>query len=119
LENERGDFEHTTLQLKGRPGGVTALAVVALLNAGVPPDDPLIQRCLKYLRALEPAQSYTVGLQTMAFCLAGQKQDRQLIRRNLNWIARTHVEGGWGYIPGDRLQRSPDNSINQYVLLGV
>ncbi|MBI1917948.1 MAG: DUF4159 domain-containing protein [Planctomycetes bacterium] len=117
LENDRGDFESTAVPLnKARPGGVTALAVVALLNAGVPPDDPVIQRCLKYLRGLEPSQSYTVGLSTMAFCLAGQKQDRQLIRRNLNWIARTHVKGGWGY---DSSYRSPDHSINQYVLLGV
>ncbi len=119
LENEKGNFEHTWMYANQRKGGVTALAVVALLNCGVPPDDPLIQRCLKYLRTLEPTQSYTVGLQTMAFCLAGQKQDRQLILRNLKWIAQTHVEGGWGYIPGDATQRSPDNSINQYVLLGV
>jgi hypothetical protein len=117
LENERGDFESSAVPLnKARPGGVTALAVVALLNAGVSPDDPVIQRCLKYLRSLEPSQSYTVGLSTMAFCLAGQKQDRQLIRRNLTWIANTHIRGGWGY---DNSYRSPDNSINQYVLLGV
>ncbi len=91
LENEKGNFEHTWMYANQRKGGVTALAVVALLNCGVPPDDPLIQRCLKYLRTLEPTQSYTVGLQTMAFCLAGQKQDRQLILRNLKWIAQTHV----------------------------
>jgi hypothetical protein len=117
-ENQRGEFETVTdVRLsKGRPGGVTALAVVALLNAGVPPDDPIIQRCLKYLRGLEPSQSYTVGLATMAFCLAGQKQDRQLIRRNLTWIANTHVKGGWGY---DISYPKPDNSINQYVLLGI
>src|SRR5262249_892072 len=52
----------------------------------------------------------------MAFCLAGQKQDRQLIRRNLQWIKDTRVKGGWGY---DAQIRSPDHSINQYVLLGI
>src|SRR3954471_22944733 len=63
IENGKGDFEHTTL-LKGvRPGGVTGLAVVALLQCGVPADDPLIQRCLKYLRTVKPAQTYTIGLQ--------------------------------------------------------
>ena len=45
--------------------------------------DPLIQRCLKYLRTVAPKQTYTVGLQTMAFCLAGQKEDRQLVQKNL------------------------------------
>src|SRR5262249_37076564 len=33
-----------------RPGGETALALLALLNAGVKPDDPVIQRGLEYLR---------------------------------------------------------------------
>src|SRR4051812_40189927 len=50
LENGKGNFEHAWAMSRARPGGVTALAVVALLQAGVPPDDPLIQRCLKYLR---------------------------------------------------------------------
>jgi Domain of unknown function (DUF4159) len=118
LENGQGSFEHTAVQISGpRPGGVTALAVVALLNCGKGPKDPVVQRCLQYLRGLAPAQSYTVGLQTMAFCLAGEKQDRQLVQRNLEWIEKMRVPGGWGYEA--RFMNSPDHSINQYVLLGI
>jgi hypothetical protein len=128
-ENGKGNFEqagglHPQL-LQARPGGPTALAVVALLNAGVPPDDPLMQRCLKYLRKLQPRDFYTIGLQTMAFCLAGYKQDRELIQRNLKWIVdqRMDKEGaakGWPYTAG-AAERSfgPDHSINFFVLLGV
>src|SRR5687768_66598 len=36
------------------PGGVTALTTLALLNAGVEPSHPKIQKALTYLRALEP-----------------------------------------------------------------
>ena len=34
LEAGKGDFEHTTAISRVRPGGVTALAVIALLQAG-------------------------------------------------------------------------------------
>lgn len=116
LEGGKGDFEHTTVVAKARPGGVTGLAVVALLQAGVPPDDPLIQRCLKYLRKEQPSQTYTVGLQTMAFCMAGFESDRELVRRNLKWLASARTTGGWGY---DAVIKNPDHSINQYALLGI
>lgn len=128
-ENGKGNFEQAgglnPRLIKERPGGVTALAVVALLNAGVPADDPLIQRCLKYLRTLPPKDSYTVGLQTMAFCLAGYKQDRVLVQRNLEWIVNVHMRvnesnEGWPYTNDPEIRNfGPDHSINQYVLLGV
>ncbi len=116
IEDGKGDFEHTTIIARIRPGGVTALATVALLQCGVPVDDPLIQRCLKYLRGMPPSQTYTVGLQTMAFCIAGQKEDRQLVQRNLDWLKENRTVGGWGY---DAIIKNPDHSINQYALLGI
>src|SRR5687768_8773262 len=50
------------------PGGVTALCTLALLNAGVEPSHPKIQKSLAYLRTLQPEKTYTVALQTMALC---------------------------------------------------
>jgi len=120
-EDGKGNFEHTGEGIaRARPGGMTALAVVALLNAGVPADDPLIHRCLRYLRKLPPRDSYTVGLQTMAFCLAGDKQDRVLVQRNLDWIVKQRMPGGWAYNLDPSMRKfGPDHSINQYILLGV
>jgi hypothetical protein len=56
----------------------------------------------------------------MAFCLAGYKQDRELIQRNLKTIAKERMDKGWPYTAG-AAERSfgPDHSINQYVLLGI
>jgi Domain of unknown function (DUF4159) len=118
LENGKGNLEHTSVALAAiRPGGLTALGVLALFEAGAPPQNPTVARCLKYLRALPPKQSYTVGLQTAVFCLTGEKQDRPLIQRNLAWIAKMRVKEGWGYEA--RFKNSPDHSINEYILLGV
>src|SRR4051794_10836060 len=52
-EGGRGQWE-VDLGGAGYRGGRTCLAMLALLNAGVPPDDPVIKRGLDYLRELPP-----------------------------------------------------------------
>src|SRR5437763_986685 len=67
-ETAHGTLEVTT----GRPGGALALALLALLQSGMSPDEPVIVRGLKSLRDYQPTYTYTVGLQTMVFALAGK-----------------------------------------------
>src|SRR5258708_2046088 len=106
-----------------RKGGPTCLATLALLTAGVPPDDPLIEKALTYIRSLEPDQTYTVGLQTMVLAHAGNlKADRIQIDKNVRWMldARVYDGGqlqGWSYHKNDGSARN--NSNSQYVLLGL
>src|SRR5262245_26223512 len=64
---------------RGYPGGWTALVTLALLQAGVPPEDKAIQQSLVYLRTLPPRLTYVVGVQTMVFCIASKDKDRKLI----------------------------------------
>ena len=71
-KHNNGDWENSGYP--ANPGGVTALAVLALLNSGVPVDDPVIQAGLKYLRDLPPNKTYVVSLQTMALALAKQPE---------------------------------------------
>ena len=105
------------------PGGVTALSTLALLNAGVPPDDPAIRSALAQLRKLgEPTKTYTTALQTMVFCAAEPKKDRLLIRRNVRWLERIQwnkegLRGGWNY--GGGSSATPDNSNSQFALLAL
>lgn len=107
----------------GYSGGWTALAMLALLNAGVKPDDPIIDRGLEILRAKDPQKTYVVGLQTMVFATAGRKEDAQRIQRNVDWLIDARVmEGnelrGWTYT--NRLAgNNSDNSNTQYALLGL
>ena len=120
---DRGDWENQGHP--NYPGGATALALLALLNCGVPPEDPLIQRGLESLRKIEPHQTYVVGLQTMVFALAGQKADAGRIQRNVDWLVRARVMNGdrllgWTYtMPGGDRNRTADNSNTQYALLGL
>src|SRR5262249_40197782 len=99
-------------------GGWTSLALLALLNAGVDPKDPSVQSGLAYLRKIPPDRTYVVGLQTMVFCLAGDRQDRERIQRNVDWLLRARLASGWSYSGGER-STITDNSNSQYALLGL
>jgi hypothetical protein len=96
--------------------GQTSLALLALLSAGVPPDDPVIQRGLRYLRVVRPGRTYSAALQTMAFARAGEAQDRERIQRNADWLLAARLRDGWGY---SKRPGGADNSNTQYALLGL
>ncbi len=107
-------------------GGGTALALLALLNAGLRPDEPVIQRGLAYLRTIEPKATYVVGLQTMVFAEARQPEDRQRIQRNVRWLLNTRSIDhrgnfhGWWYTGHEgRGGFGSDNSNTQYAVLGL
>jgi len=117
-QKPNGSWDEYQLQ----SGGVTALCTLALLNAGVDPADERIQRSLKYLRAIEPHQTYAASLQTMVFCAAEPRKDLLLIQRNVRWLEQTQVKegdgakGGWSY-PGHG--GAADNSNSQFALLAL
>lgn len=104
-------------------GGATALCTLALLNAGLPADDPRMAAALNYLRKIgNPEKTYCTALQTMVFALAEPERDRLLIRRNVAWLESTQVpdekgRGGWTY--DDRRSGTPDNSNSQFALLAL
>jgi hypothetical protein len=117
-QTRQGDWERDAVA-GARPGGCTALALLALLNAGVPAGDPIIQKGLEALRGFRPRDTYVVGLQTMVYCLAGE--DKQRIENNVKWLLDARrMDGrkllGWPYqANGGR----PDASNTQYALLGL
>ncbi|MBC7821864.1 MAG: hypothetical protein IAG10_33675, partial [Planctomycetaceae bacterium] len=108
---------------QGTPAdGVTALCAAALLQAGVKPDDSVMQKALVHLRKVEPTQSYTVALQTMVFCAASPKEDAELIRRNVAWIEKAQVaegktRGAWSY--GLNHGGRGDGSCSRFAVLGL
>ncbi|MCY2970142.1 MAG: hypothetical protein NTZ30_05675, partial [Planctomycetota bacterium] len=116
MEKGKGNWE-LDAESNIRKGGWTSLAMLSLLNCGVPPEDEMMKRGLEYLRGIPPAQTYTVGLQTMVYCLAKQPQDRDRIQRNVDWLKAAKLKDGWSY--GERAFGSADNSNTQYALLGL
>ncbi len=107
----------------GQSGGVSSLCTLALLNAGVEPDDEKMQRALNHLRRIEPKWTYVVSLQTMVFARANPEKDRVLIGRNVRWLENTQLQiadnpykGAWTY-PG--MGGDGDNSNSQFALLAL
>jgi hypothetical protein len=124
VENGRGHWEVNAGLALQQTGGWSALAMLALLNSGVKPDDPIIERGLKYLRGLPPKHTYVVGLQTMVFAAAGHNEDRERIQRNVDWLIKSSVVRGnqfigWSYGTDRGIAASSDNSNTQYALLGL
>ncbi|QDU54529.1 DUF4159 domain-containing protein [Aeoliella mucimassa] len=103
----------------GTPGGVTALATLALLNSGVDVDSVAMQKSLKYLRTSEFNGTYTVALQTMVLAAAEPKRDRAILERNVRWFEETQIKNGgnrgaWSY-PGS----GGDKSNSQFAVLAL
>lgn len=121
-ERGTGNWEKIDQASLANPGGWTSLAILALLNSGVDPKDPIIDRALKYLRTLEPEKTYVVGLQIMAYAEAGRSEDRERIQTLVDWLIKARSMSGqecrgWTYQSGTPME--PDNSNTQYALLGL
>jgi hypothetical protein len=121
-QSEKGDWESLVLStIAGLKGGVTSLATLALLNAGLDAKDPAVAKALDYLRKLgTPEKTYVVALQTMVFAEARQKEDLPQIVKNVEWFQKNAIYRGgklegWSY-PGNSVA---DNSNTQYALLGL
>ena len=106
----------------GFPGGATALCTLALLEAGVSPDDATLRKALNYLRTTKSSserRTYTIALQTMVFCRVGHPADRPTIRDNIRWLEANQISGGtklgsWGYSSG-----GGDPSNTQFAILAL
>jgi hypothetical protein len=106
----------------GMRGGWTSLALLGLLNSGVPAKDPTVARGLDWLRRIRSGMTYVRALQTMAFAEAGQGEDRPRIKENVDWLIKGRIMAG-GKLKGWTYSHSPggngDNSNSQYALLGL
>jgi RNA polymerase sigma factor (sigma-70 family) len=116
---EDGTWENSISFIQ--PGGATALALLALLEAGVEPDDKELVPAINYLREVKPEKTYVVGLQTAVLCRVNDKKDAALIKHNVEWLEKAagRREGrlvGWGY---EGSAGTPDNSNTQYAVMGL
>jgi len=99
-------------------GGPTALVTLALLNCGVAPEDPRIDKALDYLDAIDigNASTYTVALLSMTYSLADPDRYAGRIRECVQRLVEIQTApGGWSY-PGRSIG---DGSNAQFALLGL
>jgi hypothetical protein len=106
------------------PGGVTSLCTLALLNAGLPADDPVVAKGLDYIRSVDRTNksTYAASLMTMALCNATPERDIAIIRENVRWLEEAQItdgaaSGGWAY--RSQLSDRADNSNTQFALLAL
>jgi hypothetical protein len=104
-------------------GGTTAIAVLALLNAGVPADDVVIKKGLVYLEGVQKPSTYARSLQTMAFVECGKPEYLERINNNVKHLLGTakRTDGklvGWSYDISNT-ELNVDNSNTQYALLAL
>ena len=105
-------------------GDVTALATLALLNAGVDPESPTIQGSLDYIESSMDSSNlttYSAGLKIMTLAAADPEGRRYLreVERTVEWLVNEQLRsGGWSYGLGGRGARG-DASNTQFAILGL
>lgn len=110
--------DHST----GFKGGITALVVFALLDAGVPPDDKVFEKALPFLAKLERERTYCVSLATQALARADAKKYAKDIQANADWLFKCAVTTGdtfrgWSYSTPNG--QHWDNSNTHFALAGL
>lgn len=104
----------------GNEAGMTGLATLAMLSAGVSAKDPAVEQALQYLVDRGDIEvTYDTALQTMALCAADPEKYRTQIRRNVQWLQAAQLNrGSWTYKSLDPLGLG-DNSNTQFALLAL
>src|SRR5204863_2950909 len=80
--------------------GLAALPGLTLLECGVDPKDPAVQRALAFVRRLAPAEmmTYDISLSILFLDRYGDPKDRRLIQTlGLRLMAGQQASGGWTY----------------------
>jgi hypothetical protein len=118
-QHKDGSWESGNLPVLGMKGGQTSLAVLALRNAGMKPDDAVVARGLTWLRKLDSNKVYVRSLQTMAFAAARDIRDKQRVIDNVKWLlgARQYKNKdfiGWHY---DNNQTNQADGSNQRMAI--
>jgi hypothetical protein len=122
-QSPQGNWEGVALNfLADMEGGSTALVTLALLEAGVPADDPAVKKAVEYLAKLPPKKTYVVSLTTQVLAKADPKKHADQIQKNADWLTDTAIgfkkDGrleGWSY-PGNSVS---DNSNTHFAVSGL
>lgn len=109
--------------------GVTSLALLALLNAGMEIDEPTAAKGLDYLRSVKepsPSMTYEISLMIMALAAADDGQrDKPRILTLAQKLEDSQIKNGedagtWSYGIGDLgVRRTGDRSNGQFAILGL
>jgi hypothetical protein len=120
-QDKDGSWESLVLANVGdMKGGVTALAALALLEAGVPANDPAVAKAVEYLLPLQPERTYVVSLQTQVLARTKDIKHLPQIQKLADWLVEKRItkDGklqGWSY-PANAIA---DNSNTHFAVMGL
>jgi hypothetical protein len=101
--------------------GQRALVALAMLNAGVPADDPDVAAALERVQAMPDERTYVVALKCQVLAAADPKTYARQLAAAARWLAAAQLRNGmWTYThAGPRRRGLGDNSNTQFGLLGL
>lgn len=106
--------------------GSTALVTLALLNAGVSPENAKVAKALRFLRdAEEPNMTYEVSLVLMVLSMINDKRDRGRMQSLVTKLERSQIQRGdmrgcWSYFTNAAIiDTGGDRSNGQFAILGL
>ena len=105
----------------GHQGGTTALAVLGMLHAGIPPNDPAVARGLDALDRTPNQATYVVALKAQVYAILNDAKYRRQLQDATDFLVKTQLPTGmWSYGPVRGASRGRgDNSNTQFALLGL
>ncbi|MFB3894280.1 MAG: DUF4159 domain-containing protein [Phycisphaerae bacterium] len=99
--------------------GTMCLQVLALINAGVPVDDPALAKALTRVEAIPNTHTYVMGLKIQALAAADPKKYLKAIQDTADALVKGQTDVGmWSY-GAQRGGGRGDNSNSQFALLGL
>ncbi|HEV3386714.1 MAG TPA: hypothetical protein VG097_18000 [Gemmata sp.] len=120
-QNKDGNWESAVFNLLAEmEGGQTALVTLALLESGLPFNDPTITKAVEYLVKLPPKKTYVVSLQMQALARVDSKKYKEQIQKNADWLIEKAIKNnnaldGWSY-PGNQFA---DCSNTHFAVMGL
>ena len=100
--------------------GTVALQALALLNAGVPANDPTVAKLLEFVQSYPNTFTYTTGLKCQVLAAADPKLYKDAIQAAADALVKSQSDvGTWSYGGGRQAMGRGDNSNTQFGLLGL
>ncbi len=110
-----------------KQGGASCLAVLALLEAGVSPQNPQIRGALEWLEGYPLKMTYSRALRANVYAVlvsrVRDRRDRSHFRRlldeDIRWLERAMSEDGWYHYGAKAAKGKGDHSCSQFGVLGM
>ncbi|MBL7219053.1 MAG: DUF4159 domain-containing protein [Phycisphaerae bacterium] len=104
------------------PTGPGAMAIYALLESGVSPQEPKMMKALKWLEETPEKMVYCLGMRANAWEVANRTTKdkyKEILKSDIARVINSTADGSFHYETGGSPKRGGDNSTSQFGLLAM